>query len=358
MHNALPASPPAAVHHGRLGAVLRLSLTNFGLNLLTMSLWRFWGKAQTRRLLWSQTTLWGEPLEYTGTGKELFLGFLLVVGVVLLPLFGTLAVLNAAVAAGNPLALIGSFAVQMLMLFLAGAGLYRARRYQLSRTVWRGIRGGLNGQAWRYGLMFVFTLVSAGLTLGWSLPATENWLERYKLDNTTFGDHRFECDSKARPLYRQFFYSWLLACGLVLATVIILALIGVVVQEFVAPDIFNVAMGALSMVAVTLVLVIPFVRYRVAFWRNLAAGTRFAGTSFGFTPAASGLFWLGLGNWLLVVLSLGILRPVAAWRTFRFACRHLSVDGEPDFGTISQGTAAAGRTGEGLAAVFDGGGAF
>ena len=53
-----------------------LSFLNFFLTIVTLGTYGFWGRTEVRKRIWSSVRLAGEPLEYTGTGKELFLGFL------------------------------------------------------------------------------------------------------------------------------------------------------------------------------------------------------------------------------------------------------------------------------------------
>jgi len=107
-----------------------------------------------------------------------------------------------------------------------------------------------------------------------------------------------------------------------------------------------------------LTLGLPLAWYRAAVLRQLVAHTRFDGVSFSLQATTGGLISLALGIFFISALSLGILRPWAALRTFRFACRHLRATGEPDWARIHQGIALRSRTGEGLAAVFDGAGEF
>ncbi|MGD9809975.1 MAG: DUF898 family protein [Sphingobium sp.] len=64
-----------------------IAFTNLLLTLVTLGIYRFWATTRTRRYLWSRTTFIDDRLEWTGTGKELFLGFVIVVGLFLIPLF-------------------------------------------------------------------------------------------------------------------------------------------------------------------------------------------------------------------------------------------------------------------------------
>ena len=49
---------------------LGLSLKNGLLNIVTLTLWRFWGKTEVRRRVWSGVRLNDEAFEYTGRGSN------------------------------------------------------------------------------------------------------------------------------------------------------------------------------------------------------------------------------------------------------------------------------------------------
>ncbi|MYK57552.1 MAG: DUF898 domain-containing protein, partial [Rhodospirillaceae bacterium] len=75
-------------HDGRSGELFVIFLINLALSILTLGIYRFWGRTRIRRYVWSQTSLLGEPLEYTGRGVELFLGFLFALVVIYGPITG------------------------------------------------------------------------------------------------------------------------------------------------------------------------------------------------------------------------------------------------------------------------------
>ena len=53
---------------------------------VTLGIYRFWLTTDMRRFLWSNTEIAGETLEYTGTARELLLGFLIAIAI-LIPLY-------------------------------------------------------------------------------------------------------------------------------------------------------------------------------------------------------------------------------------------------------------------------------
>ena len=77
---------PVTVNYTKQAGLGTIAISNFFLNLITLWFYRFWAKTRTRRHIWNCVQVNGEPLEYTGTGKELFFGFLIIMGVIFLPL--------------------------------------------------------------------------------------------------------------------------------------------------------------------------------------------------------------------------------------------------------------------------------
>src|SRR5271168_1963917 len=64
----------------------RLAIQGALLEFVTFGFYRFWLATKLRRHLWSNTLIEGEPLEYTGTAKELFIGFLFALAI-LVPIY-------------------------------------------------------------------------------------------------------------------------------------------------------------------------------------------------------------------------------------------------------------------------------
>ncbi len=50
--------------------LLGITLTNLVLNLITLTVYRFWARTNVRRHIWSCVHINGEALEYTGRGKS------------------------------------------------------------------------------------------------------------------------------------------------------------------------------------------------------------------------------------------------------------------------------------------------
>ncbi len=186
---------------GQRGPLFWLGLKTAVLTVLTLGIYRFWMKTRLRRYFWSSVRPGGLPLEYVGQPLEKLLGFLMAVvilafyiGVVnLILMFATLSLFETAGAA-----YLLSFAGLAPLWFYAA---YRARRYVLARTRWRGIRFGLEPGAWGYAWRAMAHWLVTVLSLGILWPRMTFFLEKYRTDRTWFGDLKLEQGGRWTMLY-------------------------------------------------------------------------------------------------------------------------------------------------------------
>src|ERR1044072_2396509 len=180
-----PAPPPnGARFTGDERAFWRLLTRGAVLLLVTLVIYRFWLATDVRRFLWSNTEIAGYWLEDIATTRDLLLGFLIALAL-LVPL--NIAFFLAAFGSGWLSQMSGLLALIVLAL-LGQYAVYRARRYRLTRTVYRGIRCNQPGAPGRYAICAIFWWAMIGVTLGLAYPFAQASLERFKLRNTWYGD--------------------------------------------------------------------------------------------------------------------------------------------------------------------------
>ncbi|HET9616721.1 MAG TPA: DUF898 family protein [Pseudolabrys sp.] len=168
---------------GRRRTYARLLARGAALLLVSIGLYRFWLMTDVRRFLWASTEIDGETLEYAGTPIELVLGFLVAVAV-LVPVYAGFFI------AALDLGPFGEMAGLLAFLGLAVLGqyaVYRARRYRLTRTIFRGLRFTQDGSAWVFAIRAAAWWLLTGLTLGLAYPFQLASLERYKMRHTYYG---------------------------------------------------------------------------------------------------------------------------------------------------------------------------
>ncbi len=196
----LATAQPVLAFDGRRPPFVKLLIINGLLTILTLGIYRFWAKTKVRRFFWSNVRFLDDPLEYTGTGGELFVGFLIVMAI-LFPLGLIYSAIGALAPPDMPAIQIGMEVVYYLVIYaLIQIGFYRMWRYRMSRTTWRGVRFGLDGSTWTYlKLATGWTLLSA-ITLGFAYPWMQVDLWRYQVRHTRIGSDIFRFEGNAKDL--------------------------------------------------------------------------------------------------------------------------------------------------------------
>src|SRR5713101_2245769 len=157
-----PPSPVRLRFAGDRGDYWRLMIRGAALQAITLGIYRFWLFTDMRRFLWASTEVEGETLEYTGTAVELLLGFLMAIGI-LIPVYALLFV------ASLEFGMLSQLSGTVAFVVLAGFGqyaIYRARRYRLTRTVFRGLRFHQGGSAVGYAVRAMLWWIQIGMRLG------------------------------------------------------------------------------------------------------------------------------------------------------------------------------------------------
>ena len=258
-------------YQGRAGEVAGIAVTNGLLALVTLGFYRFWGKTRLRRYLWGRVGFDGDAFEYTGTGKELFIGFLVAIAI-LIPL----VILSAAVEFVFPTNLavlaVRDFVQGLLILFLMQFAIYRARRYRLTRTQWRGIRAGQSGKAVNYALSAMLWYFLVGITFGLAYPAMRTALQRYRTDHTWLGTEHFFFQGRAGLLFWRWFLAWLLLVP---------------------------------------TLGLSYAWYRTVEFRYFAASTRYGDLAFGSELSTGRVIWIWL-RYMLVLIAIMVAAGAVA----------------------------------------------
>src|SRR5262249_25694179 len=199
---------------------------------LTLGIYRFWLTTDTRRFLWSNTEMLGEPLEYTGTARELLIGFLIAVAI-LIPFYAFIFLLALTQGLIGQLAGVIGF---ILATILGQYAVFRARRYRLTRTVYRGVRFHQTGSAWHYAIIAVLWWTVIILTLGLAYPIALARLERFKMRNTWLGNLQGRFEGSAAGLFIRGVFMWLVVVGPLVASLVafILALDWALLRELVS----------------------------------------------------------------------------------------------------------------------------
>jgi uncharacterized membrane protein YjgN (DUF898 family) len=204
----LPKPPPMPVgFSGSRSEFFNLVKRGAGLEFVTLGFYRFWLTTDIRRHLWSNTQIDGDGAEYTGRGKELLIGFLVALAILVPIYLGYFLV-------GLEAERVKAFASIPLVAFFYLFGqfaIFRARRYRLTRTVWRGVRFWMSGSGWIYALQASLWALLSMVTLGLALPWRVAALERYKMRHSYYGDLQGSFEGTGWEFFKRGWWLWLLA---------------------------------------------------------------------------------------------------------------------------------------------------
>jgi uncharacterized membrane protein YjgN (DUF898 family) len=238
------------------------------LELVTAGFYRFWLATDIRRSLWASTSIEGTALEYTGTAKELLLGFLFAL-TILVPVYLVYFLIGIEAERAKAFA-----SIPLILFFYAFSqfAIFRARRYRATRTIWRGLRFWMSGSGWAYSWRACLWGLLTVLTLGLALPWRESALECYKMRHLHYGDLPASFAGTGWQLFKRTWWLWLL-----------------------------------SLPIITLPFTYP--AYQVILWRWWVSGVSFGKVRFDSDLRAGGLmglYWTVIG-WIILLLVVDII---------------------------------------------------
>jgi len=326
---------------GTLREYVPIVATNTLLTLVTLFIYRSWAKARSRRYLWSRTWFIDDDLAWSGTGKEMFVGFIaavILLGIAALAInFGLPAL---AIRAGRVPAI-----ACLALLYLAGYFLYsiarfRALRYRLSRTWWHGIRGGSDNPGWSYGRKAIGYYLAAFFTLGFLYPWAQAklWNERWR--DMSFGEHRFSADMTSETTRIPFYIFWVFF----LVGNAILALLRDPHVVVFGPGYPRLAIPLLAYA----VMGLAYANYLAAYCMAAVDSTRIADIEFGFDADMADWVSFYLRTIGLTIVTLGLAILIYDYRKWRFIVSHLNVYGVVDLDALQQARSSAPREAEGI----------
>jgi uncharacterized membrane protein YjgN (DUF898 family) len=333
-----------------------IAFTNLLLTIVTLGIYRFWATARERRYLWSRSRFVDERLEWAGTGIELFIGGVLALLLFIAPYFLAIQVSQALILRGQGgLGALVMIAALVFLFYVYGLARYRALRYRLSRTRWRGIRGGSDDPGFTYGLAYMWKTVvgmlPGGLLVPWSM--TSLWNDRW--NRLSFGPWRFEANADASGLFGRFllFYA---------APFVFFIGVGVVAGMVAASGgLRDSDINPAVMVPIVIVMVLSFyllfgliaMVFYAKFFRDAVGATSWNMIEFEFNARTKDWLKLLLGDIGLVIITLGIGFIFLGYRHWKFFMIHMEARGEILLDDLTQSTTPVAGHGEGLLDALD-----
>lgn len=311
---------------------LSQSIRNFGMTLATLGFYIFWARADSKKQLHRSIRIRGQRLDYTGTGKEGCISFL--VGAATAAFMVGLFVYfftKTGTSGAQARAALTDFRLRRLfislpLIFLLGSAVYRKRQHLLRRTWWRGQHFDLDGHPYGYAAQHFWTAFLVPLTLGWAGPWRASWLARRKIREMHLGAHRFEAVGGVAPLYKAFAALWfgggtiyvatMLMIGMTIGEPVLRALATVSLVPLQQPGVLS---TLLSVLAIGLTPLMAFILYYRAAWiEHQISSLVFGGVRLRIELPKLRFAGLMLWNGFIKIISFGAFAPVADAALARF----------------------------------------
>ncbi|MAO71674.1 MAG: hypothetical protein CMD02_04085 [Flavobacteriales bacterium] len=279
---------------GKGSEFFKITIVNWLLTLITLGIYFPWARVKQLKYIYGQTSLNNERFHYSGTGWELFLGFikailLFIAWYFIIFLFGLI----------NPI-----FAIIFIILSYVAIPpffIHGSLKYSMSRTSYRGVRFGYRGNRGELIVKFLIgtflTIITLGLYSSWFSMN----IRKYTHENFRYGDIEFSNDCNGSDFF------WIIIKGYFLT----LITFGIYSFWF-NRDLFN------------------------YYWNNLKMKKDEKNITCRSTATAGGFFELILVNLLIIIFTLGIGLPWVQIRTNKFICDNVKLKGDIDIDTVLQ----------------------
>jgi len=358
MHDDLSQRHSAFRFHGSWLEFARIAFPNLLLTIVTLGIYRFWATTREREYLWSKTDFIDERLEWTGKGMELFVGFIMAFLLIGIPLIVIQLISQGLIFRGEAiLAAVMTLMMFLLLFYLTGVAYFRALRYRLSRTYWRGIRGGSDDPGFQYGVAYLWKSVVGWLPIFLAVPWSMISLWNDRWNAMSFGPHRFSATAEWKPLMKRYLLFYLVPFLVFIGAVVFGISMAASGGTSSTLGSTGMAVGAIfAIVAVLsfyLFLPLAALAYYSKYFRLAVGGLRLHNLEFDFRARAPDWILFFLANMAIVICTLGIGYIFMPYRNWKFFVDHMEAYGEINIDDLTQSETVVAKHGEGLLDAFD-----
>jgi uncharacterized membrane protein YjgN (DUF898 family) len=305
---------------GNASEYFRIWIVNLFLTIVTLGIYSPWAKVRRLKYFYGSTWLDGHNFDYVANPLTILKGRAIVVAV--------LIAYNALVNLVNPL--FGLLGI-LYLLFLPWI-VNKSLSFNARMTVYRNVRFGFRGTLGKAFQAFVLWPIASTLTGGLLTPFSSQATSNYIGSKAQYGAAHFTTKTQLGPLYGNFGRTFLFfILPLLIIGGIFLALT-VFSSAFDEPDVTGALAAGAFTVAYPLIFLAFF--YYAAGVRNIAYNsTTLEGGHYLASSVGRGRYvWIMVTNFLATIFTLGLLRPWAAVRTWRYIAdsTHFAINGTLD----------------------------
>lgn len=273
-----------------------IMIVNWLLTLVTLGLYYPWARAKKLRYVYGQTALNNDRFHFSGTGKEMFRGFIKVIIFFIVVIVSYILILTV-----FKLPILAIIFLYLAIFAIIPFAIHGSFRYKMSRTSYRGIRFGYRGNRNEFVKNFfkwaLFTVLTFGIYGAWF----EMNIRRYTHKNVRYGDVEFSNNANGGEYFILNLKGYFL-------TIITLGIYAFWWQR----DIFN---------------------YYIDNMRMEKGEQKIRCYS---TATGGGFFKLLMVNLLITVFTLGFGKAWADMRTQKFIWNNVKMEGDINFDEVYQ----------------------
>ena len=174
---------------GGVGQLYGIMIINYFLTLFTLGIWGPWAKVRTMRYFYGHTEFLDHGLEFLATGKQLFVGRIIAILVLIaVGFFEFVPFIGPALA---------------VIIIIAGIPyvLNRSLGFKARFLAWRDVRFDWQGSYGKAFLIFTILPLLSFITLGLAQPIAARALRKHYADNHAFGAASFSADLSLGSYY-------------------------------------------------------------------------------------------------------------------------------------------------------------
>lgn len=310
-------------------------IVNVLLTIVTLGIYSAWAKVRRNRYFYGNTVIADRAFEYHATGKQIFIGRLIVVGFFI--------VTNILTTIFPPFGLVVFVIILVALPWL----IQRSLRFSARVTSYRNVRFDFTGST---GGAFVAVLLGsmvASISFGILAPLSSRWVWRYVFNNLRYGDRPFATDPKIGALYRV----WFLPAALIVIGTLLIAGIGFAaasaMQAMSDTEMLDSMAGFSSVHWGILFVFVAYglagLLYRIGVRNVVFSATTLDGRHQLVSDAPRFQYaWIAISNVIVTILTLSLMRPWAAVRMARFMAIHTGVIVVGDLGEVLSSMEATG----------------
>ena len=286
-------------------------ISNLLLSIITLGIYSAWAKVRRKTYFLNNTKIDGFPMIYHATGMQIFKGRIL--AFIFIVIYSVLSAIYIPAGA----------IFTVIILFLFPWALNRSMRFNARVTSWRNVHLNWHGTYWKTFALMWLAMPAMFISLGLLVPAVSRWAGQYYVRKHTFGTTFFHENMKLSPFFKA--YLLVATIPVVIIVALVIAFFNIPDQLFLtAPEMLEIFM-LLGGIGVIFVIFVAYTIYRTI-TRNIIVGSMALGSAVKFKSdlKPGRVVWIILSNIIVIILTLGLAKPWADIRIFRYMAENTS----------------------------------